>query len=137
MIELNLTGWMSNRGRQIVASFLTKDLGCDWRFGAEYFESKLIDHSVESNWGNWTYSAGVGVDPRENRYFNLAKQAKNYDKDGTFQKLWLSSRKEDVFHKIPYKLGKYAPAWQPNKYKKKEEVVIENNNVEINSAINK
>merc|ERR1719498_1720344 len=67
MRELKETGWMSNRGRQVVASFLTKDLGLDWRWGAEWFECHLLDHSVEANWGNWTYSAGVGTDPREDR----------------------------------------------------------------------
>ena len=51
MKELNETGWMSNRGRQNVASFLTKDLEIDWRFGAEYFEMALIDFDCSSNWG--------------------------------------------------------------------------------------
>ena len=64
MRELKLTGFMSNRGRQNVASFFTKDLGCDWRIGAEYFESALIDYDVSTNWGNWNYVAGVGPDPR-------------------------------------------------------------------------
>ena len=62
---------MSNRGRQNVASFLVKDLGLDWRMGAEWFESQLIDYDVCSNWGNWNYVAGIGNDPRENRYFNV------------------------------------------------------------------
>ena len=52
------TGWMSNRGRQNVASFLVKDLGLDWRLGAEWFESLLLDHDVCSNYGNWNYAAG-------------------------------------------------------------------------------
>jgi deoxyribodipyrimidine photo-lyase len=64
MRELQLTGFMSNRGRQNVASFFTKDLGCDWRIGAEYFESTLLDYDVGCNWGNWNYVAGVGPDPR-------------------------------------------------------------------------
>ena len=55
MKELNETGWMSNRGRQNVASFLTKDLEIDWRLGAEYFESMLVDYDVTSNWCNWQY----------------------------------------------------------------------------------
>jgi deoxyribodipyrimidine photo-lyase len=53
MRELNATGWMSNRGRQNVASFLAKDMEIDWRWGAEYFEAMLIDFDVTSNWGNW------------------------------------------------------------------------------------
>lgn len=89
MKELNETGWMSNRGRQNVASFLTKDLEIDWRFGAEYFETMLIDYDVTSNWGNWQYVAGVGTDPRADRYFNVIKQAYDYDENGEFVKLWL------------------------------------------------
>lgn len=58
MRELLATGWMSNRGRQNVASFLVKDLHLDWRLGAEWFESLLIDHDVCSNYGNWNYVAG-------------------------------------------------------------------------------
>jgi deoxyribodipyrimidine photo-lyase len=89
MRELNATGFMSNRGRQIVASYLSKDLGIDWTWGASYFESKLIDYDVCSNWGNWNYVAGVGNDPREDRYFNIEKQASIYDPDGEYVRLWL------------------------------------------------
>jgi deoxyribodipyrimidine photo-lyase len=89
MKELKLTGFMSNRGRQNVASFLTKDMGIDWTWGASYFESQLIDYDVCSNWGNWNYIAGVGNDPREGRYFNIGRQADMYDKNGTYVKLWL------------------------------------------------
>lgn len=90
MIELKLTGFMSNRGRQNVASYLCNDLKIDWRYGAAYFEQQLIDYDVCSNWGNWAYLAGVGNDPRTNRYFNIAKQAAAYDPDGDFQRLWLT-----------------------------------------------
>ncbi|XP_060085150.1 cryptochrome DASH-like, partial [Ylistrum balloti] len=79
MRELAATGFMSNRGRQNVASFLTKDLKLDWRMGAEWFESQLIDHDVCSNYGNWLYSAGIGNDPREDRKFNMIKQGLDYD----------------------------------------------------------
>jgi deoxyribodipyrimidine photo-lyase len=88
MNELNQTGWMSNRGRQNVASFLVKDLKLPWTWGAEYFEKLLIDYDPWSNYGNWQYVAGVGNDPRENRYFNLEKQARVYDPEQTFQKMW-------------------------------------------------
>ena len=74
MMELNSTGWMSNRGRQNVASFLAKELKVDWRWGASYFESKLIDYDVHSNYGNWMYVSGVGNDPRDRKFklnFNL------------------------------------------------------------------
>ncbi len=89
MQELRMSGFMSNRGRQCVASFFTKDLGCDWRVGAEYFETQLLDFDVASNWGNWNYVAGVGADPRAGRYFNIAKQAALYDGDGAYTRLWL------------------------------------------------
>jgi deoxyribodipyrimidine photo-lyase len=89
MRELAATGWMSNRGRQNVVSFLTKNLGVDWRAGAEWFESQLLDYDVASNWGNWTYGAGVGNDARGFRFFNLHKQAAEYDPAGAYVRHWL------------------------------------------------
>lgn len=89
MRELALSGFMSNRGRQNVASFLVKDLHVNWQLGASYFESVLIDYDVTSNWCNWNYVAGVGNDPRENRYFNILSQARRYDPKGTYVKAWL------------------------------------------------
>ncbi len=89
MQELSASGFMSNRGRQNVASFLTKNLGIDWRAGAEWFESMLVDYDVSSNWGNWLYSAGVGNDARGFRYFNLYKQSADYDPNGEFMRHWL------------------------------------------------
>lgn len=89
MLELKQTGFMSNRGRQNVASYLVKDLKVNWQMGAEYFESILIDYDVCSNWGNWNYIAGVGSDPREDRYFNTETQAKRYDPNGDYVRHWL------------------------------------------------
>lgn len=89
MRELAATGFMSNRGRQNVGSFLTKNLGIDWRMGAEWFESLLIDYDVCSNYGNWNYTAGVGNDARGFRFFNIQKQAKDYDPQGVYVKHWL------------------------------------------------
>ncbi len=89
MRELALTGFMSNRGRQNVASFLTKNLGINWQMGAEWFESLLIDYDVCSNWGNWNYTAGVGNDARGFRYFNILKQSQNYDPKGDYVRHWL------------------------------------------------
>jgi deoxyribodipyrimidine photo-lyase len=89
MRELNETGFMSNRGRQNVASFLVNDLRIDWRWGASYFESSLIDYDVCSNWGNWMYIAGVGNDPRENRYFNILRQAQQHDSRGDYVRYWI------------------------------------------------
>lgn len=88
MIELRETGWMSNRGRQNVASYWAKELQQDWRIGAAYFESLLLDYDVHSNYGNWMYNAGVGNDPRD-RKFNINRQAQMYDSRGAFVKLWL------------------------------------------------
>ncbi|MBA2612807.1 MAG: DASH family cryptochrome [Bacteroidetes bacterium] len=92
MQELKLTGFISNRGRQIVASYLVNDLKLDWRYGAAYFEQQLIDYDVCSNWGNWAYLAGVGNDPRGNRYFNIEKQALEYDAKKLYRNLWLNKR---------------------------------------------
>ena len=88
MIELNQTGWMSNRGRQNVASFLVHHLKVDWRLGAAYFEEMLIDYDCASNWGNWSYLAGVGTDPRH-RIFNAEKQAQDYDPQKEYVNKWL------------------------------------------------
>jgi deoxyribodipyrimidine photo-lyase len=89
MRELAATGFMSNRGRQNVASFLTKNLGINWQLGAEWFESQLIDYDVCSNWGNWNYTAGVGNDARGFRYFNITKQSRDYDPKGDYLRHWL------------------------------------------------
>ncbi|MGB3514161.1 MAG: DASH family cryptochrome [Microcoleaceae cyanobacterium] len=106
MRELATTGFMSNRGRQNVASFLTKNLGINWQMGAEWFESLLIDYDVCSNWGNWNYTAGVGNDARGFRYFNILKQAKDYDCEGKYVKYWLPELAKIPASKIhqPWKL---------------------------------
>lgn len=88
MRQLNATGYMSNRGRQLVASCFVHELQLDWRYGAAYFEQQLLDYDVASNWGNWQYLAGVGADPRGHRRFDLAKQTQQYDPDGVFIRRW-------------------------------------------------
>lgn len=88
MKQLNQTGFMSNRGRQIVASCLVNELALDWRYGAAYFEQQLIDHDVASNWGNWQYIAGVGTDSREQRWFDLEKQTRLFDPEHRFITRW-------------------------------------------------
>ena len=88
MRELSATGWMSNRGRQNVASYLVHDLGLDWRLGAAWFEHLLVDYDPCSNWGNWQYLAGVGNDPREGRRFNPDLQAERYDPQGSYVDRW-------------------------------------------------
>lgn len=89
MRELVKTGYLSNRMRQIVASYLIYDLKGDWRSGAAWFESQLIDYDVYSNQGNWLYLAGRGTDPRGGRHFNVAKQSQDHDPRGDYQRLWL------------------------------------------------
>jgi deoxyribodipyrimidine photo-lyase len=88
MRELAATGWLSNRMRQVVASYLLYDLGGDWRAGAAWFESQLIDFDVYSNQGNWLYIAGRGTDPRGGRRFNPDKQAQEHDADGVYRQFW-------------------------------------------------
>lgn len=88
MNELAVTGKMSNRMRQIVASYLIYDLRIDWRAGAAWFESQLVDYDVYSNQGNWLYIAGRGTDPRGGRRMNMEKQAQEHDPDGLYRKKW-------------------------------------------------
>ena len=90
MRELAATGQLSNRARQNVASWLARSEGIDWRWGAAWFESQLIDFDVGPNWGNWQYVAGVGNDPR-NRVFDVRAQASRYDEDGAFRARWGAS----------------------------------------------
>ncbi|MCY9826881.1 DASH family cryptochrome [Vibrio chagasii] len=118
MRQLNATGYMSNRGRQLVASCLIHELGIDWRHGAAYFESQLIDYDVASNWGNWAYIAGA-LNPQapqnankqsvahqsqlKSRHFDLVKQTEMYDPEHAFINKWhrddeasTSTRYQDV-----------------------------------------
>ena len=89
MRELAATGFMSSRGRQVVASYLVNDLQQDWRHGAAWFEEHLIDYDPASNWGNWAYLAGVASDPQRKRVFNALRQAREYDPDAAYVSLWL------------------------------------------------
>ena len=88
MREMNATGFMSNRGRQNVASYLMHTMKIDWRLGAAYFEKMLIDYDPCSNYGNWIYIAGVGNDPQGGREFNIARQKQMYDPNGEYQEMW-------------------------------------------------
>jgi deoxyribodipyrimidine photo-lyase len=91
MRQLNQTGYMSNRGRQLVASCFVHELELDWRYGAAYFAQQLIDYDVASNLGNWQYLAGVGADPRGHRRFDLVKQTNTHDPESVFRDKWLGS----------------------------------------------
>lgn len=99
MKELLHTGFMSNRGRQNVASFLIHELQLPWWWGADYFSRMLIDSDPAQNYGNWSYLAGVGSDPRsfggKPRKFDPNRQAEMYDPDGNFRKLWLTADSAD------------------------------------------
>jgi deoxyribodipyrimidine photo-lyase len=84
MRQLRAEGWVHNRGRLLVASFLTKTLGVDWRQGAKVFLELLVDGDVANNSGNWQWVAGTGVDSRPNRVFNPIAQAKRLDPQGKY-----------------------------------------------------
>lgn len=115
---LNRCGWMSNRGRQNVASFLVHELQLDWRWGAAYFEQQLVDYDLASNWGNWAYVAGVGADPRSPRRFNILKQAYDYDPEAAFvtaqlpllAALGAAAHRHGVADAAP---ARSLPLWQP------------------------
>lgn len=89
MRQLNETGWMHNRCRMIVASFLTKDLIINWQWGEKYFMQKLIDGDLSANNGGWQWSASSGMDPKPLRIFNPASQAKKFDSEGEYIKQWV------------------------------------------------
>jgi deoxyribodipyrimidine photo-lyase len=89
MRQLNQTGWMHNRCRMIVASFLTKDLIIDWRWGEKYFMQRLIDGDLAANNGGWQWSASSGMDPKPLRIFNPATQAQKFDSEAEYIREWL------------------------------------------------
>lgn len=91
MRELACTGYLSNRLRQNVASYLIHDLSGDWRAGAAWFEYQLVDFDIYSNQGNWLYVSGRGTDPRVGRRFDPDRQARQYDVDGAYRRLWLET----------------------------------------------
>jgi deoxyribodipyrimidine photo-lyase len=84
MRQLAREGWMHNRARLIVGSFLTKDLKIDWRLGAEHFWDLLVDGEIANNTGNWQWVAGTGNDTRPNRVLNPVAQAKRHDPGGEY-----------------------------------------------------
>ena len=98
--ELHQSGFVSNRLPQILASFFIHELQLDWRLGARWFEQHLIDFDVASNWGNWSYIAGSGHDPRNGRYFMLNKQLRQYDPELSHIHLWLPELKDSTLEHI-------------------------------------
>lgn len=90
MRELNNTGYMHNRVRMIVASFLTKHLLIDWRWGEKYFARKLLDYEMSSNVGNWQWAAGTGCDSAPYfRVFSPELQTKKFDSKGEYIRKWV------------------------------------------------
>ena len=89
MTELIRTGWMSNRMRQIAASYLIHELRCPWQWGEWWFATHLIDYDPASNEGNWRYIAGQGADPRGGRRFSIEHQQQSYDPQNAYARYWL------------------------------------------------
>lgn len=101
MRQLNETGWMHNRLRMIVASFLTKDLLIDWRWGEKYFQEKLVDYDAASNIGGWQWAASTGTDAVPYfRIFNPVTQSERFDKEARFIKKYLPELKKLPAKKI-------------------------------------
>ena len=84
MRQLLAQGWMHNRARMIVASYLTKGVGLDWRDGARWFGEWLLDGDVPNNYGNWQWVAGTGTDTKPYRRFSPERQARRFDPDGAY-----------------------------------------------------
>ena len=113
MRQLNHTGYMHNRARMTVASFLAKDLLIDWRLGERYFMEHLIDGDFASNNGGWGFSASTGVDPQPYfRIFNPLLQSEKYDPDGDYIRKWVPELKEITGKAVhdPYGRGKEREA---------------------------
>lgn len=102
MRQLNQTGFMHNRVRMVVASFLTKHLLIDWRWGEQYFAEKLLDYELSSNIGGWQWAAGCGVDAAPYfRIFNPHEQLKKFDKDLKYIKKWIPEFEDALKYPSP------------------------------------
>ena len=100
MRELNHSGWMHNRSRMIVASYLTKNLLINWQWGERYFAQNLIDYDPAQNNGGWQWSASTGADPRPMRVFNPYTQAEKYDPDAAYIRTWVPELKDVPSEKL-------------------------------------
>lgn len=121
MRQLNESGWMHNRIRMVVASFLTKDLLIDWRWGEAYFAAKLSDYELSSNNGNWQWVAGCGCDAAPYfRIFNPELQITKFDPDRIYIKQWIKNYKENYLPAIVD--HKEARIRALNAYKKATEI---------------
>ena len=114
MRQLNTTGYMHNRLRMIVASFLTKDLLIDWRWGEEYFKEKLIDFDFSANNGGWQWAASVGCDAQPwFRIFNPLLQSQKFDSDGKFIKKYVPELSEFDKRNVHEPHAKFTPKDYP------------------------
>ena len=124
--ELKTTGYISNRGRQNVASFFVKNLGLDWQIGEAFFEHHLLDYDVASNMGNWQYITGIGHDSMPFRYFDVCAQGDRYDKNHAYLLKWLPHLKKvnpkDRYH-LP-KLSNQMFEMLPESVKKETPIAI-------------
>ncbi len=91
MTQLRYTGFLSQKGRQLVSSYLINDMGVHWRMGAAYFQHILIDYDICSNWVNWNIVGGVGPDPKDDRSVNVDNQTKRFDSKGLYTRRWANS----------------------------------------------
>ncbi|MFD7502228.1 cryptochrome/photolyase family protein [Streptomyces sp. NPDC059850] len=115
MRQLAAEGWMHNRARLLVASFLTKTLYVDWRVGARHFLDLLVDGDVANNQLNWQWVAGTGTDTRPNRVLNPLSQARRFDLDGAYVRRWvpeladIPGRQVHTPWKLPTPVSSYPP----------------------------
>ncbi len=108
MRQMNAEAWMHNRGRMVTASFLTKDLLIDWRWGEKYFMQQLVDGDQAANNGGWQWAAGTGTDAQPFfRIFNPTSQGEKFDADGAYVKRWVPelARVPAKFIHAPWKLS--------------------------------
>ncbi|MFN6036995.1 MAG: cryptochrome/photolyase family protein, partial [Bacteroidota bacterium] len=118
MRQLNETGWMHNRVRMIVASFLTKHLLIDWRWGEAYFAEKLIDYELSANNGNWQWAASTGCDAAPYfRIFNPSEQLKKFDPDMIYIRNWVKDI-DEIYYPKPMVDHKFARERALATYKK-------------------
>jgi deoxyribodipyrimidine photo-lyase len=96
MRQLRQEGWMHNRARLVVGSFLTKDLGIDWRWGERWFMRMLVDGDEANNNGNWQWIASVGVDPQPpyRRIYNPTLHMERYDPNGDYVRRYVSELRD-------------------------------------------
>ena len=134
MRQLNETGWMHNRCRMIVASFLTKDLIVNWQWGEKYFMQKLYDGDLCANNGGWQWSASSGMDPKPLRIFNPASQAQKFDPEGEYIRQWLPELSSlDPEYLVTGKI----PDWERDRCGYPQPIVEhQNSSGNLNGAIN-